>query len=95
MYSSECVIIFEDKEGRRYSGGVDYQVQPLMEPQKYLAKCMELAPDELSYILAYFERKQNYLTFEKEDKRYFPRILFGTELSDEYKAQGISGGDGV
>jgi hypothetical protein len=87
MYSSECVIIFEDKEGRRYSGGVDYQIQPLMEPQKYLAKCMELAPDELSYILAYFERKQNYLTFEKEDKRYFPRILFGTELSDEYKAQ--------
>jgi hypothetical protein len=48
---------------------------------------MELAPDELPYIIAYFDRKQNYLTFDREDKRYFPRILFGTELSSEYQAQ--------
>jgi hypothetical protein len=87
MYSKECVIIFEDERGRRYSGSVDYQIQPLLEPQKYMPKCMELAPDELPYIIAYFDRKQNYLTFDREDKRYFPRILFGTELSSEYQAQ--------
>lgn len=87
LYSREYVVIFEDAKGRRYAGSVEYQVQALMDTQKYLARCMELAPDELSYIVAYFDAKQNYLTFEKEDEKYFPRILFGKEFSYSYLAE--------
>lgn len=87
LYSREYVIVFEDAKGRRYSGSVKYELQPLMEPQKYLKKCMELAPEELPYIVSYFDTKQNYLTFTPEDKRYFASVLFSDKLSTEYQAQ--------
>ncbi len=87
LYSKEYVIVFEDAKGRRYSGSVKYQLQPLMEPQKYMKKCMELAPDELPYIISYFDTKQNYLTFTQEDKKYFGSVLFSDKLSTEYQAQ--------
>lgn len=87
LFSKEYVIVFEDAKGRRYAGSIPYELQPLLEPQLYMEKCMELAPVEISYIVAYFDTKQNYLTFSEEDKKYFPRILFGDDLSDEYKAQ--------
>ncbi len=87
LYSREYVIIFENEKGHRYAGGVEYRLQKLMEPDTYMDKCMQLAPDELSYIVSYFETKQNYLTFMEEDKRYFKRVLFAEELSSEYKAE--------
>lgn len=87
LYSQEYVVVFEDAKGRRFAGSVEYQIQGLMDTGKYLSKCLELAPNELSYIIAYFDSKQNYLNFEKEDERYFPRILFGTEFSASYLAE--------
>lgn len=87
LYSREYVIIFEDAKGHRYVSSVEYRLQKLMEPSEYMEKCMELAPDELSYIVSYFDTKQNYLTFVKEDKKFFERVLFAEELSSEYKAE--------
>ncbi len=86
LYSKEYVIVFEDAKGRRFVGSVDYSVRALMDPQEYLEKCMEFAPDELAFVLSYFTTRQNYLTFTKEDQKYFGRVLFGNELSVEYKA---------
>lgn len=87
LYSREYVIVFEDEKGFRYAQSVEYRLQRLMEPATYMEKCMQLAPDELSYIVSYFETKQNYLTFIEDDKKYFKRVLFAEELSSEYKAE--------
>ena len=87
LFSNEYVILFEDEKGHRYVGSVSYRLQKLMETDKYISKCIELAPEQISYIISVFNSKQSYLTFTEEDKKYFPRILFGKETSDEYKAQ--------
>ncbi len=87
LFSNEYVILFEDEKGQRYVGSVSYRLQKLMETEKYINKCIELAPDEIAYIISVFNSKQSYLTFTEEDKQYFPRILFGRETSSEYKAQ--------
>lgn len=87
LFSDDYIILFEDEKGQRYVNSVSYRLQPLMDPSRYIAKCMELAPNEISYIVSEFRNKQYYLSFTEEDKKYFPSILFGDELSDAYKAE--------
>ena len=86
LFSSEYVILLEDEKGQRYISSVSYRLEKLMNAEKYLTKCIELAPDEISYIVKRFDSKKNYLTFVSEDKKYFKRLLFGKETSEEYKA---------
>ena len=87
LYSEDYVILFEDEKGRRYTGSVSYRLQNLMDPQKYLEKCMQLAPNELPYLIYYFDKKMNYLTFQLRDKDYFKSIIFSSHVSPEYKAK--------
>lgn len=82
LYTDDYVILFEDEKGRRYAGSVSYRLQRLMEPERYLPKCMDLAPDELPYLLPYFEKKKR---FQKEDRRYFETILFAKEMESGYQ----------
>lgn len=87
LYSKEYVIVFEDEKGHRYSGSISYQLQNLMDAQKYLEKCMELTPLQLPYLISYFDTRQNYLTFEKGDKEHFKPLMFSEAVSAEYKAK--------
>lgn len=89
LFSKDYVILFEDERGRRFVGSISYQLQKLMESEMYVNKCMELAPDEITYIISSFSKKQNYLTFIETDKNYFSQIIFGQETSEEYKAKMI------
>lgn len=87
LYSKEYVIVFEDEKGHRYSGSISYQLQNLMDAQKFLEKCMELTPLQLPYLISYFDTRQNYLTFEKGDKEHFKPLMFSEAVSAEYKAK--------
>ncbi len=87
LYSKEYVIVFEDEKGHRYSGSIAYQMQSLMDAQKYLEKCMELTPLQLPYLISYFDTRQNYFTFEKGDKEHFKPLMFSEAVSSEYKAR--------
>ena len=87
LYSKDYVIVFEDEKGRRFSGGIDYHMQGLMDAQKYLEKCMKLTPLQLPYLIAYFDMRQSYLTFENEDKEYFKPLMSSEAVSEEYKAR--------
>ena len=87
LYSRDYVIVFEDEKGRRFSGSIAYEMQRLMDAQKYLEKCMELTPLQLPYLISYFDARQNYLTFEKEDKEHFKPLMFSEAVSAEYKAK--------
>lgn len=86
LYSKEYVLLFEDEKGQRYAGSIAHSLQKLMDAQKYLEKCMELAPQQLAYLLAYFDMKPSYLTFTPEDKEYFRILMFSEAVSAEYKA---------
>ena len=87
LYSKEYVILFEDEKGQRYTGSIVHQLQSLMDAHKYLEKCMEFAPHQLPYLIAYFDTKQSYLTFAPEDKEYFRILMFSEAVSAEYKSK--------
>ena len=46
---------------------------------------MELAPEELSYLLYYFDGKRGCGDFAVEDGRYFRMLTQSERVSDEYK----------
>lgn len=87
LYSGEYVILFEDEKGQRYTGSIPHQLQSLMDAHKYLDKCMELAPQQLPYLISYFDKKQNYLTFGLTDKDHFRILMFSEAISAEYKSK--------
>ena len=70
-YSKDYTVILCDTGGNCYTD--DYQDEALLHPENYLEKCMELAPEELSYLLYYFDGKRGC-----DD--------FAVRVSDEYKA---------
>lgn len=85
LFSKDYRIIFEDEKGQRYTCSVSYRLEKLMDPERYLAKCMPLAPDELAYLIPYFENKSDYRVFGKEDEHYFDRILTANELEPSFQ----------
>ncbi len=86
LYSDEYVILFEDEKGRRYVSSISCRLEKLMDPSKYIEKCLSLAPDELPFVISCFEKKKNYLTYTTEDERFFRRLLFAKELALSYQA---------
>ena len=81
-YSKDYTVILCDTEGNCYTD--DYQDEALLHPENYLEKCMELAPEELSYLLYYFDGKRGCGDFAVEDGRYL--LTQSERVSDEYKA---------
>ena len=87
LYSKEYVILFEDEKGQRYTASIPHRLQNLMDAHKYLDKCIELAPQQLPYLISYFDTRQNYLTFATGDKEHFRIIMFSEAISAEYKSK--------
>ena len=87
LFSRDYAIVFEDDQGHRFSGSISYHMQGLMDAQKYLEKCMKLTPLQLPYLISYFDLRQTYLTFEKEDKEHFKPLMSSEVVSEEYKAR--------
>lgn len=83
-YSKDYTVILCDTGGNCYTD--DYQDEALLHPENYLEKCMELAPEELSYLLYYFDGKKGCDDFTVEDGRYFRMLTQSERVSDEYKA---------
>ncbi|MCC8168357.1 MAG: DUF5717 family protein, partial [Clostridiales bacterium] len=94
-YSEDYVILLEDSEGRRFISSIAYSVQDLMHTEAYLDKCMELAPDETPYMIAYLERSpgnKSLLTGAADrTEHFYIKLLDADEISMEYKAQLVSG----
>ena len=66
-YSQNYTVILCDTEGNCYTD--DYQDEALLRPENYLEKCMELAPEELSYLLYYFDGRKGCDDFTVEGQR--------------------------
>ncbi len=82
LYTNDYVIIFEDINGHRYAKSVIYEVQRLMNPQKYIFHNMQLVPNELSYILSYYQNLNDYHSLQSEDGEYLKHLLHASELSE-------------
>ncbi|MBR4027316.1 MAG: hypothetical protein IKJ01_07145, partial [Lachnospiraceae bacterium] len=92
LLSKEYVIFFEDELGQKYAS-VSYQLQKIIDCEKFLKKCMEIAWDENIYMLYYIEKARQENTFLKKeedipiDVHYLIDSCMSSEaISQEYKA---------
>lgn len=86
-YTDNYVIILEDTEGNRFCRSVQYQDEPLMYPEMYLERCMELAPEEWSYALAWYVRRDSISKTQEEKERLFAVLLGENRIDTEFKQE--------
>lgn len=86
LYSNDYCILIEDGQGNRRGLSVDYQLEKMMNPGKYLRACMENSPGKLPCILYYFSLHQGQEIFEEEDLPYFQTVMDDPDVSPAYRA---------
>lgn len=86
-YSKEYCIVLVDTYGNCYAQKCFYQDEALLMPEKYMKRCLELASDELPYLVQFYAAMEHYPEFIDKQQDYFPIVLLSTELSDAYRAE--------
>lgn len=86
LFSNDYVILFEDSRGYRYVKSISYNLQRLMDAEKYLDRCISLSPDRPQYIVSHFKHVKDYSDFIKDDLKLFKPVFYSESFSDSYKA---------
>ncbi len=90
-YSKDYVILLEDTYGHRFVSSIASTRQDLMHVDAYLEQCMELAPEEIPYMIAWLEQDPKNRSMLSGDVRrkeqIYQSLLNADEISMEYKAQ--------
>ena len=85
-FTKQYVILFLDTEGNCFTEE-DYQENELIDPENYLEKCMELAPDEPAYLVYYFSGRKQKQDLNRKDDRYIRALLESEKVRAAYKAK--------
>lgn len=87
IYGSEYMIFLEDRWGNRYASSMDYQLEKLMKPGKYMEKCMEEAPHALPFLVHYFDKKISHASFKETDLEFLQNFMESEEVSEAYRTR--------
>ncbi len=79
------VLLLQDASGVRYALPSDAQMVRLLNPGRYIRKCLEQAPEELSYVLHHMSGKTKLLHMDARMADYVRILVRSEAVSDEYK----------
>ncbi|MDD6038450.1 MAG: DUF5717 family protein [bacterium] len=87
VFSGNYVVVLVDASGMRYAMPTDSQMERLMNPGKYIRKCLALAPDELPYVLHHMNGKTKMLHIDEQMAGYIRTLVESDRISQEYKSE--------
>lgn len=87
VYPGNYVILLQDAHGRRYALSSDTQMERLMNPGRYIRKCLELAPEELPYVLHHMNGKTKLLHMDARMAGFARTLVRSDAVSDEFKSR--------
>ncbi len=87
VYPGNYVILLQDAHGKRYALPPDAQMVRLMNPGRYIRKCLEQAPEELPYVLHHMNGKTKLLHMDERMAGYVRTLVRSEAVSDEYKSR--------
>lgn len=87
VYPGNYVIMLQDAHGVRYALSSDAQLERLMNAGRYIRKCLEQAPQELSYVLHHMSGKTRMLHMDEQMAGYVRTLVRSDEVSDAYKSR--------
>lgn len=89
LYSKDYVIGFEDVKGQRFFKNVEYDLIVLLSSESFTQKCLQATPDQMPYLIRYFDSRINAQceTLELNDKElnYLQTFLCSEAIRDDYK----------
>lgn len=86
IFSSDYLIFLEDRHGNRYASSMEYQLEKLMKPGRFLKRCLELAPDCLSYFIYLLDTHASLEEFGEEEAVWMRGFLRSDQLSEAYRS---------
>lgn len=89
-YTDNYCIVLEDNRGNCFSGSIACQDEALLNPGTYMKQCLELAPEELPYILYHFKGLEKAEALGERDCRYVSLLLQSEKISPQYKSELIA-----
>ena len=87
VYPGNYVILLQDAHGRRYALSSGTQMERLMNPGRYIRKCLELAPEELPYVLHHMGGKTKLLHMDARMAGFARTLVRSDAVSDECKSR--------
>ncbi len=87
LYSADYAVLIEDRSGKRYGTGIEYQLEKMMYPQKYLNTCLRNSPDKLPLLYYYFAEHRTQEAFEETDLPYFQAVIESPMTDPAYRAR--------
>lgn len=86
IYSSEYLIFLEDRAGRRYASSMEYQLEKLMRPARYVERCMELAPECISFLIYILDKRPSLEDFTEKEALRLQTLLDSDRISEAYRS---------
>ncbi len=81
------VLLLQDAYGRRYALPKDAQMVRLLNPGKYIRRCLEYAPNELAYVLHHMNGKTKLLHMDAQMANYVRTLVRSDAVADAYKSR--------
>ncbi|MBO5070123.1 MAG: hypothetical protein J6C37_07155, partial [Roseburia sp.] len=85
-YTDNYCVILENGRGNCFTDSISWHEQALLYPEAYMEKCLELAPEEVPYILYHFHKKRSWEDFRTQDEAFFDILLESNGVNESYKS---------
>ncbi|SFP90372.1 hypothetical protein SAMN02910358_00002 [Lachnospiraceae bacterium XBB1006] len=89
IYGKDRIIAFEDSYGNRYAKTVEYDLQRLMSSEALTRKCMKLAPQEMTYLIHFFDYEHltdaHLYEMEPSELEQLQFLAESSVMTEEYK----------
>lgn len=88
LFTTDYCLVLEDKTGKRYGAMEEMiEIERFLNPANYLRKCIDYVPDELSYLLRYFDGKLSFHAYAREDIGPLLSLLASEDITASYRAK--------
>lgn len=87
IYSKDYVIAFEDGSSKRFVNQPDYDLQVLMPSFGLTKKCLKLAPEQMPFLIRYFDEMPENASLTGMDLSYLNIMLSSQAITESYKRQ--------
>ncbi len=87
IYSKDYVVAFEDGSGKRFVNHPDYDLEVLLSGSSMTKKCIQLAPEQMPYLIRYFDEMPAHARLSGMDLSYLNILLSSQAITEDYKRQ--------
>lgn len=90
IYTNDYAILLEDTQGRRMSAMGNCQLEKLMHPAHYIRRTIALSPEQIPYLLHYFESGGIEKAVANDNLEAYFELMNSEVISRRYRCQLIS-----